>query len=60
MEYCRVHGRDQDPALEKNSLKGGDNMMTIEERLENMERDLGRLKRRNRWLLGTILLVAGG
>ena len=35
-------------------------MMTIEERLENMERELGRLKRRNRWLLGAILLVAGG
>lgn len=36
------------------------NNMTIEERLENMERELGRLKRRNRWLLGAILLVAGG
>ena len=35
-------------------------MMTIEERLENMERELGHLKRRNRWLLGAILLVAGG
>jgi hypothetical protein len=34
--------------------------MTIEERLENMERELGRLKRRNRWLLGAILLVVGG
>jgi hypothetical protein len=34
--------------------------MTIEERLENMERELARLKRRNRWLLGAILLVAGG
>ena len=34
--------------------------MTIEERLENMERELGRVKRRNRWLLGAILLVAGG
>jgi len=34
--------------------------MTIEERLENMERELGRQKRRNRWLLGAILLLAGG
>lgn len=34
--------------------------MTIEERLESMERELGRQKRRNRWLLGAILLVAGG
>jgi hypothetical protein len=34
--------------------------MTIEERLENLERETGRLKRRNRWLLGAILLVAGG
>lgn len=34
--------------------------MTIEERLGNMERELGRVKRRNRWLLGAILLVAGG
>jgi len=34
--------------------------MTIEERLENMERALGRMKRRNRWLLGAILLLAGG
>ena len=34
-------------------------MMTVEERLENMERELGRQKRRNRWLLGAILLVAG-
>ena len=34
--------------------------MTIEERLENMERELGRLKRRNRWLLGAVLLVVGG
>ena len=34
--------------------------MTTEERLENLERELGRVKRRNRWLLGAILLVAGG
>ena len=34
--------------------------MTIEERLENMEQELGRVKRRNRWLLGAILLLAGG
>jgi hypothetical protein len=34
--------------------------MTIEERLEDMEREIGRMKRRNRWLLGAILLVAGG
>jgi hypothetical protein len=34
--------------------------MTIEDRLEKMERELGRVKRRNRWLLGAILLVAGG
>ncbi|MCX6575298.1 MAG: hypothetical protein NTV82_02770 [Candidatus Aminicenantes bacterium] len=34
--------------------------MTIEERLENMERELGHLKRRNRWLLGAVFLVAGG
>jgi len=35
-------------------------MMTIEKRLENMERELGRQKRRNRWLLGAILLAVGG
>jgi len=34
--------------------------MTIEERLENMERELGRQKRRKRWLLGVILLVVAG
>ena len=34
--------------------------MTIEERLENMEREMGRLNRHNRWLLGAILLAAGG
>lgn len=34
--------------------------MTIEERMENMERELGRQKRRNRWLLGAMLLVVGG
>ncbi len=34
--------------------------MTIEERLENMEREMGRVRRRNRWLLGTILVVVGG
>lgn len=34
--------------------------MTIEERLENMERELGRQKRRNRWLLGAILVLLGG
>ena len=34
--------------------------MSIEERFENMERELKRMKRRNRWLLGAILLVAGG
>jgi hypothetical protein len=34
--------------------------MTIEERMENMEREMGRVKRRNRWLVGAILLVAGG
>jgi hypothetical protein len=34
--------------------------MTIEERLENMERELGRVKRRHRWLLSAIFLVAGG
>jgi len=34
--------------------------MTIEERLDNMERELGRVKRRNRWLLGAILVLAGG
>jgi hypothetical protein len=34
--------------------------MTIEERLENMERELGRVKRRNCWLLGAIFLVVGG
>jgi len=34
--------------------------MTMEERLENMERELGRVKRRNHKLLGAILLVAGG
>jgi hypothetical protein len=34
--------------------------MTIEERLANVEQELGRAKRRNRLLLGAILLVAGG
>ena len=34
--------------------------MTIEKRLENMEKELGRVKRLNRWLLGAILLVGGG
>jgi hypothetical protein len=34
--------------------------MTIEERLDNMERELGRVKRRNRLLLGAILVLAGG
>ena len=34
--------------------------MTIEERLKNMERELGRVKRRNRWLLGAILVLVGG
>jgi hypothetical protein len=33
--------------------------MTIEEHLEDLERELGRVKRRNRWLLGAIFLVAG-
>ena len=32
--------------------------MTIEERLENIERELGRQKRRNRWLLGAVLVIA--
>ena len=40
--------------------KKGEENMTIEERLENMERELGRIKRRNRWLLGAILLLVGG
>ena len=34
--------------------------MTTEERLENVERELGRQKRRNHWLLGVVLLVAVG
>jgi hypothetical protein len=38
----------------------GERKMAIEERLENMEKQLGRLKRRNRWLLGAILFLAGG
>ena len=33
--------------------------MTIEERLEKLEKETGRLKRRNRWLLGAILFVVG-
>lgn len=33
--------------------------MTIEERLANLELQLGRVRRRNRWLLGVILLVVG-
>lgn len=40
--------------------KKEENAMTIEERLENMERELGRVKRRNHWLLGAILLLVGG
>jgi hypothetical protein len=34
--------------------------MTIEERFEIMEKELGRMKRRNRWLFGAILLLATG
>jgi len=34
--------------------------MSIEERLEDMEREVGRQKRRSRWLLGAILVLAGG
>lgn len=34
--------------------------MTIEERLEDMERELRCVKRRNRWLLGAILLMVVG
>lgn len=37
---------------------GGDEM-TIEERFEKLEQETGRLKRRNRWLLGAIVLIAG-
>jgi hypothetical protein len=33
--------------------------MTIEKRLENLERELARAKRRGRWLLGVTLLVVG-
>ena len=33
--------------------------MIIEERLENMDRELGRIKRRNRWLMGAILVLLG-
>jgi len=40
--------------------KERENNMTIEERLENMERELGRQKRRNRWLLGAIIVLLGG
>jgi hypothetical protein len=38
----------------------GEKNMTIEERLENMERELGLVKRRNRWLLSAILVLLGG
>jgi hypothetical protein len=34
--------------------------MTIEERLEKMEKELRRQKQHNRWLLGIILAVVGG
>ena len=34
--------------------------MSIEERLANLELQLGRVKRRNRWLVGIVLLVALG
>jgi len=34
--------------------------MTIEERLENMEREVGCVKRRNRWMLGAILVFLAG
>jgi hypothetical protein len=34
--------------------------MTIEERMDNMERELGRVRRRNRWLLAAILVLTGG
>jgi hypothetical protein len=40
--------------------KKGENMMNIEDRLDRQEFDLKRLKRHNRWLLGAIVLVAGG
>jgi hypothetical protein len=33
--------------------------MTTEERLENLEKELARAKRRNRWLLAAVLLGAG-
>jgi hypothetical protein len=32
--------------------------MPIEEHLENMERELGRMKRRTRWLLGDLCRCA--
>ena len=34
--------------------------MTIEERLENLEKELGRVKRYNRWMLGAILVLLAG
>lgn len=34
--------------------------MTIEERVENLERELRRVKQRNLWLLGALVLLAGG
>jgi hypothetical protein len=33
--------------------------MSLEERMANLELQLGRIKRRNRWLLGTVLFVTG-
>jgi hypothetical protein len=34
--------------------------MSLEERMANLELQLGRIKRRNRWLLAAVLLLAGG
>lgn len=45
------------PRRERRMIGG---KMTTEERLEKLEQELSRAKRRSRWLLGAVLLMAGG
>jgi hypothetical protein len=40
--------------------KRGEEIMTIEERMVNLELQMGRFHRRNRWMIGAVLLLAGG
>ena len=60
IERKTCHGKIHLPGGPGAPKERGNNMMIIEDRLENVERELGRQKRRNRWLLAAILLLAGG